>query len=130
MHEFEATELTYMQKVSNMFGIPLEYIQKIRDTGCMNEVAVRNSLIRSEYNAYTDILKRHGCMISMTENGDSLENAMAERVNGILKQEWLHYYTFKNQEEAYEVIDRIIRLYNERRPKMGINMRNPNQIHN
>lgn len=86
--------------------------------------------VQYAYNAYTDILKKHGCMISMTENGDPLENAMAERVNGILKQEWLHYYTFKNQEEAYEVIERIIRLYNERRPHMGINMRTPNQIHN
>ena len=85
--------------------------------------------IQYAYNDYTDILKRHGCLISMTENGDPLENAMAERVNGILKQEWLNFYTFKTQEEAHGVIERIIRLYNERRPHMVINMRTPNQIH-
>ena len=38
----------------------------------------------------------------MTESGDTLENAIAERVNGILKQEWINYMEFKDIEEAQE----------------------------
>lgn len=41
-------------------------------------------------NEYTDLLNNHGISISMTENSDPLENAIAERVNGILKDEYLN----------------------------------------
>ena len=39
---------------------------------------------------YTDLLIKHSISISMTENGDPLENAIAERINGILKDEYLN----------------------------------------
>lgn len=40
--------------------------------------------------AYEDVLKQHGISISMTQSGEPLENAIAERTNGILKTEWLY----------------------------------------
>lgn len=42
---------------------------------------------------YVSILKSHGSQISMTQTGDPLENAIAERANGILKTEWLYRMT-------------------------------------
>ena len=57
--------------------------------------------------------------ISMTENGDPLENAIAERVNGILKDELLkpQYDTFK---EAREAVDTAVEIYNHLRPHSSI----------
>ena len=78
---------------------------------------------------YTKLLKEHDCLISMTENGDPLENAMAERVNGILKQEWLHNYTFDTIEEVYPRIQKIIKLYNTQRPHSSIGMKTPEMMH-
>ena len=65
----------------------------------------------------------------MTENGDPLENAIAERVNGIIKEEYLETYKVKNIEEAKELLDRVIELYNNDRPHMSISNLTPNQVH-
>ena len=45
----ESEELTYMERIARVTGIPLEYIQKFQDLGLMNEIEARNALIRSEY---------------------------------------------------------------------------------
>ena len=52
----------------------------------------------------------------MTENGDPLENALAERVNGILKQEWLNQYRFQTIDDVRPVVEKIIEYYNTKRP--------------
>lgn len=66
--------------------------------------------------------------ISMTENGDPLENAIAERVNGILKDELLdkQYNTFK---EAREAVDRAVYIYNHLRPHSSIENLVPADAH-
>ena len=66
--------------------------------------------------------------ISMTENGDPLENAIAERVNGILKDELLEplYATFK---EARQAIDRAVNVYNHLRPHYSIDKLTPAEAH-
>ena len=78
---------------------------------------------------YTDILQDKAIRISMTESGDPLENAIAERVNGILKQEWINYMEFKDIEEAQEKISNIIDFYNNERPHSSIDMLTPNVAH-
>jgi putative transposase len=62
-----------------------------------------------------------GTRISMTEKSDPLENAIAERVNGILKDELLEkrFETFK---EAREKIDEAVSIYNHHRPHLSIEM--------
>ncbi len=52
------------------------------------------------------------CRISMTENGNSLENAIAERVNGIIKEEYLNYYQSNNLPQAKQQLHKAINLYN------------------
>ena len=66
----------------------------------------------------------------MTENGDPLENAIAERVNGILKDEWINEMKLKNIKEAMTQIRNIIRIYNNERPHGSIEMLTPEQAHN
>ena len=78
---------------------------------------------------YVARLKTSDIQISMTENGDPLENAIAERVNGILKTEWLYCKVLKNKEEALVEIKHIIRIYNEKRPHSSLNMLTPEVAH-
>lgn len=79
---------------------------------------------------YVKILKKNDFKISMTENGDPLENAIAERVNGILKDEWINELKLKNIKEAMTQIRNIIRIYNNERPHGSIEMLTPQQAHN
>jgi len=78
---------------------------------------------------YVKCLKKHSIKISMTENSDPYENAMAERVNGILKTEWLYDMTLKNHKEANNAVNGIIKIYNCDRPHSSIEMLTPNQAH-
>jgi putative transposase len=78
---------------------------------------------------YVKILKKNGFQISMTENGDPLENAIAERINGILKQEWLNDMKFKTKQEVSKQVAVIIDIYNTERPHSSIEMLTPAQAH-
>ena len=76
---------------------------------------------------YVNELKAYGIQISMTDNGDPYENAIAERVNGILKTEWLYHTKLTSRRIANETVRRIVRLYNNERPHLSIGMRTPAQ---
>lgn len=78
---------------------------------------------------YVKVLQNYNIKISMTENGDPLENAIAERVNGIIKDEYLEAYDIKNIKEAKELLTAVVELYNNERPHMSIGNFTPNQIH-
>lgn len=80
-------------------------------------------------NSYIQLLANYNINISMTEHGDPLENAIAERVNGILKHEYLNFYTPENINEATVILNTAIQLYNEQRPHMSIGNLKPNQVH-
>ena len=78
---------------------------------------------------YVKLLQDNNIQISMTENGDPLENAIAERVNGIIKEEYLDAYEVNDIKEARELLDRVIQLYNNDRPHLSISNLTPNQVH-
>ena len=79
---------------------------------------------------YVKLLQDNDIRISMTENGDPLENAIAERVNGIIKEEYLHHYQTTNLPEAKKQLQKAISLYNNDRPHMSIGNLTPNKLHN
>lgn len=79
---------------------------------------------------YVNMLKKEGIKISMTENGDPLENAIAERMNGIIKGEYLFDYLIKTLLNAKEVLKSVVKLYNEDRPHSSIGNAMPSQVHN
>ncbi|KAA6306891.1 hypothetical protein EZS27_041444 [termite gut metagenome] len=60
---------------------------------------------------YVKLLKSNHIRISMTENGDPYENALAERMNGILKAEWLDMEEYTDFLQAKERICQIINIY-------------------
>lgn len=79
--------------------------------------------------SYVNLLMQHNIQISMTESGDPLENAIAERINGILKNEWIYDCKLKSWKETILFIDRIINLYNNQRPHQSIGYMVPNVVH-
>ena len=78
---------------------------------------------------YTDSLKENRITISMTENGDPYENAIAERVNGILKDEFGLSAQLNNINEAMHQTAQSIDIYNNSRPHLSCHMLTPVQMH-
>lgn len=78
---------------------------------------------------YVSILKKGGVQISMTEQNHCYENALAERVNGILKMEFLLDATFRDVRQARGACVQAIDLYNTRRPHSSLQLRTPMQVH-
>jgi putative transposase len=78
---------------------------------------------------YVKRVQAAGLKMSMTEKNHSAENALAERVNGILKQEYWLDANFKNHLEARQATDSGIHLYNHRRPHSALGMATPQQMH-
>ena len=79
---------------------------------------------------YTEFLLSCNMFISMTEPASPTQNAVAERVNGILKTEWIyHMETFKTIEEAKQKIDEIIVIYNQERPHETLGKLTPMEAH-
>ena len=78
---------------------------------------------------YVTLLNQHNIQISMSENGDPLENPVAERINGILKHEYITHYVLVDLKHAEELIADIINRYNKLRPHESINMMTPEEAH-
>lgn len=78
---------------------------------------------------YVKKLCKYKVAISMTEDGNPRENAIAERVNGILKEEWLNQIKPISGEQAIKEIERTIQIYNCCRPHSSIDMKTPQEAH-
>ncbi|MFZ1513769.1 MAG: IS3 family transposase [Saprospiraceae bacterium] len=79
--------------------------------------------------AYVKLLENNKIQICMTENGDPLENAVAEKVNGIIKEEYLDTYEINNLIEAMNLFKSVIDLYNNERPHLSIGNFTPEAMH-
>ena len=79
-------------------------------------------------NEYVALLQQHYALISMTQSGDPLENAMAERVNGILKTELISS-NYADTDKAVRSIARAVIIYNFKRRHSSINYQIPNEVH-
>lgn len=77
---------------------------------------------------YVHLLQKNNALISMTQSGDPLENALAERVNGILKTELISSY-YEDINTAAESIRRAITIYNYKRTHSSLNYQIPNEVH-
>ena len=78
--------------------------------------------------AYQAALKKARLRCSMTDGYDCYQNALAERVNGILKAEFL-FVLPDNLAQARLLVDQAVHLYNEERPHLALNYLTPNQVH-
>jgi len=81
-------------------------------------------------NDYVNYLKGTNIEISMTENGDPYENAIAERINGILKGEYELEETYSDYFAALEAVKIAVYKYNNKRPHRSIDLMFPVDAHN
>lgn len=78
---------------------------------------------------YVKRLEEAGLRISMTEVNHCAENALAERMNGILKQEYGLYNTFRDLPAARKTVSQAVEIYNTRRPHQELGMQFPDVVH-
>jgi transposase InsO family protein len=76
---------------------------------------------------YIELLISANIAISMTQSGSPYENALAERVNGIIKSEFFPKRIYQNHREAKKAIQKIIWIYNEQRPHASLDYLTPSQ---
>lgn len=77
---------------------------------------------------YQQKLHKAGIIPSMTDGYDCYQNALAERINGIIKEEFL-ITKANNINELVKIVRQSIQLYNQRRPHMSLNMLTPETVH-
>ena len=97
---------------------------------CYSHEAIHHSDRGLQYCAseYQEALRRSGIRPSMTDGYDCYQNALAERVNGILKGEFL-LYECNTMSELKQLVDESIYIYNHLRPHSSLNMRTPFEVH-
>lgn len=78
---------------------------------------------------YVKLLEQNGILISMTENGDPLENPIAERVNGIIKNEYLNRNRCNTIKELEAKLSQVVTFYNHERPHTSCGMSTPAKVH-
>ena len=81
-------------------------------------------------NEYQNLLKTHKIECSMTEKYDPYQNAVAERINGILKHEFINGIVISDKELLGLFIENSIEIYNNKRPHYSCYMKTPKQMHN
>jgi putative transposase len=78
---------------------------------------------------YVDMLFLRAISISMTQSGNPYDNALAERMNGIIKNEFYPRRVYQNHKEARKAIDKIVSIYNDKRPHGSLDNKTPNEAH-
>ncbi|MCW6028482.1 integrase core domain-containing protein, partial [Stenotrophomonas sp. SRS1] len=77
---------------------------------------------------YQKIHAKHGVTCSMTDGYDCYQNALAERVNGILKGEFLLYRP-RDLAQARQMVAESVEIYNAERPHLSLKMQTPDAVH-
>ena len=95
------------------------------------ETLIHHSDRGSQYcsSGYVELLGSEGTLISMTDRGDPYENALAERMNGIIKGEFNLYSSTVSFDQTSGKIDSSIKAYNELRPHGSCDYLTPCQAH-
>ena len=78
---------------------------------------------------YVALSEENNHLISMTENGDPYENALAERMNRTLKEEFGLGRRLPSKQQAFRLTAEAVELYNTERPHLALKMQTPNNIH-
>lgn len=137
----------YLSLVTDLYsrkilGYNLSKSQKTSEVIKALQMSLKNSKRQSETihhsdrgiqylcSEYTKHLKSNNIESSTTKGGSPQENAVAERVNGILKQEYGISDTKINIAQCRKLVNEAIELYNHERPHLSLNMKTPEQYYN
>lgn len=78
---------------------------------------------------YVNTATKNNIKLSMTENGDPYENALAERMNRTIKEEFGMDRRIKSKSQVKKLVEESIFLYNNKRPHLALNMKTPDQVY-
>lgn len=78
---------------------------------------------------YAELTAQNNIKLSMTENSDPYENALAERMNRTIKEEFGMNGKVKNKEQLEQLLKESINLYNQNRPHLALNMKTPEEVY-
>lgn len=122
-HVAETLETTH-----SLIALEMAITNRSSDKGCKT---IHHSDRGVQYcsDGYVKALEQNNILISMTENGNPLENAIAERINGIIKEEYLNGCQYNTIKELKEKLSLAITLYNNERPHMSCSMLTPHKVH-
>jgi transposase InsO family protein len=131
----------YLALITDAFSrkiIGYDVSDSLELTGCINALKMatrhrigKNTIHHSDRgiqycsNQYVQLVEKHGIKVSMGEAGNCYDNALAERVNGILKNEFNLDATYKNLKTAQKAVSQAIKTYNEVRPHLALKMKKP-----
>lgn len=110
---------------------PLTALKKAEEFYASNGIYTQSLIHHSDRgiqycsNEYVNELKHWNIEISMTQTGDPLHNALAERMNNTIKNGWLFDCEDKSFEEVQKAIDNAIWVYNNMRPHQALDMKTP-----
>ncbi len=79
---------------------------------------------------YALMTAKNNIQLSMTENGDPYENALAERMNRTIKEEFGMDRKMKSKGQVQQLVEESIFLYNSKRPHLALQMKTPDQVYN
>jgi putative transposase len=135
-HEMWVADITYIplkNRFAYLFLITDAYSRKIVGFHVSDDMKVSSATLAlrkalAQKPAYVQLLQQHHAHISMTQNGDPYENAIAERVNGILKSELISRY-YDTIDTASIHIARCITIYNYKRRHSSLNWQIPHEVH-
>ena len=78
---------------------------------------------------FSDFAQKKGFVLSTTQQYDPYENAVAERINGILKYEFGLINTIKNFDIAQKMVEQAVKIYNNERLHWSLNLKTPQKVH-
>jgi len=119
-------ELSHAMKASDT----VKALQRAAANRTTTRALIHHSDRGSQYcsDLYQQALRKHSIRPSMTDGYDCYQNALAERVNGILKQEFL-LYRCKTFEDLQVLVAESIDTYNRIRPHLSLGMKTPEEVH-
>ena len=103
----------------------------LKNRRCKSKKLIHHSDRGLQYcsNQYQELLNKNEVICSMTESYDPYENAVAERVNGILKQEFIETVKIDQLDIMEKLVSESVDIYNTKRPHLSCNMLTPNKMH-
>ena len=115
----------------NTEEMKMAYQMAISERVHLSEKLVHHSDRGLQYcsSEYVRLSKENNISISMTENGDPYENALAERMNRTLKDEFGLGRRLPSKQQAFRLAIEAINLYNQKRPHLSLSMKTPNCVH-
>ena len=101
----------------------------IENRSVLDNIFFHDHPVMNAIKEYELLSAKNNVRLSMTENGDPYENALAERMNRTIKEEFGMDRILKTKKQVEALVEQSIFLYNQKRPHLALNMQTPEQVH-